>query len=300
MPVMIKRHLENTLIKISKKYPVITITGPRQSGKTTLAKAAFSTYRYVSLEDPEQRRLAQSDPRGFFDRYDKYVIIDEVQKAPDLFSYIQTLVDDNPLDGRFVLTGSEQFLMDKNISQSLAGRTAIFKLLPFSLSEITGSKLNGYWSGKNLKKTKAPSKSLFEIIYQGFYPRIHDKHLDPSRWYREYFETYVSRDVRQMLNVGDLKAFETFIKLLAGRSGQLLNLSSLGNDAGITHTTAKRWLSILEASYIVSILTPYYKNRNASFEGTDIRNVRVYGNSQNVYPCRRIHSALLLAGLTEK
>lgn len=259
-PRMIKRHLEDKIRKTAKKYPVLTITGPRQSGKTTLAKMAFPKYQYISLEDPEIRHIAQTDAKDFFKRYTKHVIIDEAQRVPDIFSYIQTIVDDDPIDGRFILTGSEQFLMDERISQSLAGRTAIFKLFPFSLSEINGMKLNAYWAGGKIEKRIKPSSDLFETIFKGFYPRIYDKNLDPSRWYKEYYDTYISRDVRQMLNVGDLKTFETFMKLLAGRSGQLLNLSSLGNDAGVTHTTARRWLSILQASYIVNTLAPYYKN----------------------------------------
>lgn len=257
---MIKRHLEKTLKNLSKKYPVLTLTGPRQSGKTTLAKMAFPKHRYISLEDPTERELAQDDPREFFRRYDKYIIIDEAQKAPDLFSYIQTLVDEDPIDGRFILTGSEQFLMNEKISQSLAGRTAILKLLPFSMSELNNAKPNKYWLNQKLVRKREPCQDLFEVIFKGFYPRIYDKKLEPIRWYKEYYNTYVSRDLRQLLNVGDLKTFEVFTKLLAGRSGQLLNLTSLGNDAGVSHTTAKRWISILRASYIIDILTPYYKN----------------------------------------
>ncbi len=161
---------------------------------------------------------------------------------------------------RFILTGSEQFLLDERISQSLAGRTAILRLLPFSLSELNGSEINPYWKTQVLLKKEPCHLDLNSVLFNGFYPRIHDKKLYPSRWYGEYYDTYVSRDLRQLLNVGDLKTFETFIKLLAGRSGQLLNMSSLGNDAGVSHTTVKRWVSILQTSYIIDVLHPYYKN----------------------------------------
>ncbi len=257
---MIKRHIESQLKKLATQYPVITLTGPRQSGKTTLAKMAFPTYTYISMEDPMERALAQTDPKEFFYRYNSHIIIDEVQQVPDLFSYIQTLVDEDPIDGRFILTGSEQFLMDQKISQSLAGRTAILKLLPLSLSELYPSQINDYWKNQQLVKKNVPQERLFEVIFNGFYPRIHDKQLNPTKWYMDYYDTYISRDVRQLLNVGDLKSFGIFIKLLAGRSAGLLNLTSLGNDAGVSQPTAKRWLSILQTCYIIDILYPYYNN----------------------------------------
>jgi len=257
---MIRRHLEEYLKKQANKYPIITITGPRQSGKTTLVKYVFSTYKYVSLEDPDQRNFAEEDPRGFLAEYAEHVIFDEVQRVPNLFSYLQTAVDEKPRNGRFILTGSQQFLLNKNISQSLAGRTAILRLLPFSLSEILGKKPQLYWQGGEPVKFSKPSQTLFATIYKGFYPRIYDKKLDPKQWYRDYFETYVTRDIRTILNIGDLRTFEQFLRLLAGRSGQLLNLTSLSNDCGVSHTTIKRWLSVLEASYLILLLPPYYRN----------------------------------------
>jgi hypothetical protein len=269
---MINRFLENTLKKTAKKYPVVTVTGPRQSGKTTLAKHAFPEYTYISLEDPDNRSFAEEDPRGFLSEYDRYVIFDEIQRVPDLFSYIQTMVDEKPINGRFILTGSQQFLLNEKISQSLAGRSALLRLLPFSLAELTGRKTQNYWKSNAVDRTHPPRKKLYNYIFNGFYPRIYDKHLDPRQWYRDYYETYATRDVRSLINVGDIKSFEQFLRLLAGRSGQLLNLSSLGNDSGVSHTTVKRWLSILEASYLIYILPPYFKN----FRKRIIKSPKIY------------------------
>lgn len=269
---MINRFLENSLKKSSKKYPIVTVTGPRQSGKTTLAKQAFPKYTYISLEDPDNRSFAEEDPRGFLAEYDKYVIFDEIQRVPELFSYIQTTVDEKPINGRFILTGSQQFLLNEKISQSLAGRSAILRLLPFSLAELMTRNTQNYWKSNILSFTNPPRKNLYHYIFNGFYPRIYDKNLDPRQWYRDYFETYATRDVRSLINVGDLKSFEQFLRLLAGRSGQLLNLSSLGNDSGVSHTTAKRWISILEASYLIYVLPPYFKN----FRKRIIKSPKIY------------------------
>ncbi len=257
---MIKRFLAARLKKLSKKYPLVTLTGPRQSGKTTLAKFVFSDYQYVSLEDPDNRTFAEQDPRGFLREHNRYCILDEIQRVPQLFSYLQTLVDEKPLNGRFILTGYQQFLLNEKISQSVAGRTALTRLLPFSLAELLERKNQAFWKTNEPSKSTPPTKTLFDFIFEGFYPRIHDQKLDPKQWYRDYFETYITRDVRTMLNIGDLKTFEQFLRLLAGRSGQLLNLTSLGNDSGVAHTTVKRWISILEASYLIFLLPPHYKN----------------------------------------
>lgn len=258
---MIKRHLEEKLKQLAKKYPIVTLTGPRQSGKTTLAKLVFPDYQYVSLEDPDIREFAQNDPRGFLNKYSSRVIFDEVQRVPELLSYLQTIVDATKTNGQFILTGSQQFLLNQKVSQSLAGRSALLCLLPFSLAELNQRSPQAFWKGKYTKISR-PAKNLFDIIFTGFYPRIHDQQLDPRQWYRNYFETYISKDVKNILNIGDSTTFENFLRLLAGRSGQLLNLTSLGNDCGVSHTTAKRWISILEASYIIKLLPPHFNNFN--------------------------------------
>ena len=245
---MIKRALSEKLKQLASKFPVVSVVGPRQSGKTTLVKHVFPNADYVSLEDLDNREFAVKDPRGFLSTYGKETIIDEAQRAPGLFSYLQTEVDNRPKAGRFILTGSQNFLLQQNISQSLAGRAALVKLLPFSMDELR-------LAGRKL--AAAPN-----YIFTGSYPRIYDKKIDPKDWYPNYIQTYVERDVRLIKNIPDLNAFQKFIKLCAGRTGQILNLSSLGNDCGITHNTAKSWLSILEASYIVFLMRPYYKNFN--------------------------------------
>lgn len=261
---MIKRALDPVLRKAARQYPVVTLTGPRQSGKTTLVKTAFPKHRYVSLEDPDQQAFALEDPRGFLDQFTERAILDEVQRAPLLFSYIQTLVDEKGSPGRFILTGSHNFLLLQSISQSLAGRCAILHLLPLSLSELQGRKafpLSKVGFGLPRGKQTAPL-DVMETLFRGFYPRIHDKGLDPGDWLRNYYLTYVQRDVREIVNVGDVDAFGRFLGLCAGRNGQLLNLSSLANDCGITHTTAKRWISILDASFLAILLRPHHRNFN--------------------------------------
>ena len=259
---MIKRTLESTLRRTARQYPVITLTGPRQSGKTTLVRKAFARHDYVSLEDPDQRGFAAEDPRGFLSQFSGPVILDEVQRAPDLFSYVQTSVDQDDSPGRFILSGSQNFLLLKSVSQSLAGRCAILHLLPFSLNELEGRQPIKISSiGRGLpRRRSAGGADVMETLFQGFYPRIHDKGLDPQRWLRDYYQTYVERDVREIVNVDDIETFGRFVRLCAGRNGQLLNLSSLANDCGITHTTAKRWLSVLEASFLVFLLRPHHRN----------------------------------------
>ena len=261
---MIGRHLLPVLRAAAREAPVVTLTGPRQSGKTTLARAAFPGYDYATLEDPDLRTFAREDPRGFLDQYRRGVVVDEAQRAPELFSYVQTLVDQDDRPGRFVLTGSQNFLLLRSISQTLAGRCAILHLLPFSFTELASRPaINVSELGRRLPRQRlAPRTDLMETLFRGFYPRIHDKRLDARRWLRDYHHTYVERDVRELVNVGDLEAFRLFVRLCAGRNGQLLNLSSLAGDAGITHTTARRWLSILETSFLVVLLRSHHRNFN--------------------------------------
>jgi hypothetical protein len=261
---MVPRTLQNKLAGSAAQYPVVTLTGPRQSGKTTLVRTVFVNHQYVSLEDPEQRRFALDDPRGFLGQFKADVILDEVQRAPDLFSYIQVQVDSENRPGRYILTGSQNFLLLKAIGQTLAGRCAILHLLPFSLGEFMGWRdLPIAEIGRSIPQDRnGAGLDLLSTLYSGFFPRIHDQGLEPQEWLRNYTQTYLERDVRDILNVGDLEIFRRFLGLCAGRSGQLLNLSTLAADCGITHTTARRWLSVLEASFIVWILRPHHKNFN--------------------------------------
>ena len=245
---MIKRNLSRKIMQLARQYPVVTITGPRQSGKTTLCKMLFRHKAYVSLEDIDQRTFAKTDPRGFLDKLPHGAVIDEVQRAPDIVSYIQTVVDDKQQEGFFILTGSQQFELLEGVSQSLAGRTALVKLLPFTLSEAYGHK-------------KRPPQ-LDSVLYTGFYPRIFDKKLNPTEAMSFYVNLYIERDLRQLINVKDLSRFEIFLKLCAGRTGQILNLSSIGNDCGVNYGTIKNWISVLEASYLIKLLRPYYRNFN--------------------------------------
>lgn len=259
---MIRRILQSVLENVALQYPVVTLTGPRQSGKATLVQETFPDHEYASLEEPDVREYALADPRGFLEQFTGRVILDEAQRAPDLFSYIQTLVDREDVPGRYVLSGSQNFLLLRSISQSLAGRSAILHLLPLSLSELEGrSPFPLDKLGHDLPEGRQESPSdVMEVLWRGFYPRIHDKGLDPATWYSGYYQTYVERDVREVINVGDLESFGRFVRLCAGRNGQLLNLTSLGNDCGIAHTTASRWLSILEASFLIRLLRPYHAN----------------------------------------
>ena len=245
---MIERNIAPVLQQLATQYPVITLTGPRQSGKTTLTRRLFSDKPYVTLEDPDTRRFATEDPRGFLMQFAQGVILDEIQRAPELTSYLQGMVDADPKPGRFVLTGSHQFELMSQVSQSLAGRTAVLRLLPFTLAEV--HRLRGGMASPDLAQT----------LLTGFYPRIHDQSLDPSQALADYIATYVQRDLRQLAAVQDLQRFERFVRLCAGRTGQLLNLSSLGNDAGVTHSTARAWIDLLQSSYIVHLLPPWFAN----------------------------------------
>ncbi len=221
------------------------MTGPRQSGKTTLCRAAFPHLEYVNLEAPDLREFAETDPRGFLSRLGEGAVVDEVQRVPELLSYLQVLADGMGRNGLFVLTGSEQFQLSGAVSQSLAGRTGLLRLLPFSLAE---------------RRRTGASEEVDDVLYSGFYPRIHDQKLEPCQALGDYFETYVERDVRRVGEIRNLSAFRRFVRLCAGRVGQLSNLSSLGADAGVSHTTARHWLTILEASYIVFQLPPFFAN----------------------------------------
>ncbi|MCB9492716.1 MAG: ATP-binding protein [Epsilonproteobacteria bacterium] len=246
---MFKRDLEKILLEYTK-FPVVAILGPRQSGKTTLAQATFNNYTYVSLEDLKTRELALEDPQNFLAMHENEhgIIIDEFQNVPDILSQIQIIVDQKKRPGYFVLTGSQNFLMNQAISQSLAGRVGILTLLPLSLHELNSNNLL--------------TPDVNQTIINGFYPRIYDESFSPSQLYPSYIQTYVQRDVRQLSHVGDLNAFIKFIKLCAGRIGQILNMSEIAGVCGISTPTAQRWLSILQASYIIFLLQPYFNNFN--------------------------------------
>ncbi len=243
--MIVNRDISGELKNLMNSYPVVTITGPRQSGKTTLSKITYPEYNYCNLENPEIRSLALNDPNAFFEMFPYPLIIDEIQRVPQLLSYIQTIVDEQRENGMFLLTGSQQLLMGESVTQSLAGRTALLQLLPFSIKEISALKIP-------LKRD--------ELIYKGFLPRIYDQNQDPTRAYRNYFQTYVERDLRQLMNIQNLALFENFVKILAGRVGQVVNLHSISSDLGVSSPVLKRWLSVLEASFIIFLLYPYYEN----------------------------------------
>ena len=245
---MIKRTAHDTIIRLAKGFPVVAITGPRQSGKTTLARCTFPDKPYLTLEDPDTRLLAESDPRGLLSSYPDGLIIDEAQRSPQLFSYLQSFVDDHLVPGKYVLTGSQQFGLMSGITQSLAGRVGMVQLLPFAMDELRCA-------------DKLPD-NVNQLMLFGMYPPFYDRDLAPSDWFPAYVNTYIERDVRQLINVRDLSAFQRFIRMCAARTGQLLNLSSLASDCGITHNTASAWISVLEASYIIFLLRPHFSNFN--------------------------------------
>ena len=245
---MINRTITAKVLEASKKMPVITITGPRQSGKSTLVKKIFPEHNYVNLEDIEKRNFAKEDPKGFLKNVGRKVVIDEVQHVPDLLSYIQVDVDAHQEAGNYVLTGSQNLLLMEQVSQSLAGRTAIFNLLPFSLGE--------------LESTKYAFEDYEDYIVKGFYPRIYNENLDANSWLLDYISTYVERDVRQLINLADEDTFQQFLQICAGRTGQIVNFSDIGNLVGASYQTIKRWISILKTSFIIYTLRPYHKNYN--------------------------------------
>ncbi|MCF7848532.1 MAG: ATP-binding protein [Kiritimatiellales bacterium] len=246
---MIPRKMADKLVEMATGFPVVCLTGPRQSGKTTLVKSVFADYAYVSLENMDTMLAAKEDPRRFLAPYkDSGLIVDEAQRVPELFSYLQGVVDASGKMGRYILTGSQNFLLLESITQSLAGRAAILHLLPFSVQEV-----------ENVGLLEA---DLDKVLFKGMYPPLFDRPVSPIDFYPSYIETYLERDVRSMKNIGNLALFRKFVQLSAGRIGQMLNLTSLGNETGVDHKTIRSWLSVLEASFIVFLLRPYHRNWN--------------------------------------
>ena len=242
---MILRQIARELAATANEFPVVTIIGPRQAGKTTLARMQFPNHAYANLEAPDIRMLATSDPHAFFSQFPPPVIIDEIQRVPELLSTIQVLADSSPQRGQYILTGSHQLRLQEAVAQSLAGRAALLRLLPLAISELIATGI---------------THTRDEFIYQGFMPRLYNEKINPTRLYRNYCQTYIERDIRQMINLRRLIDFENFMRLLAGRVGQILNLSSLSNDVGVSSTTLKEWLSVLEASHTIFRLNPYFEN----------------------------------------
>lgn len=242
---MIPRTIQKELQQSANEYPVVTLIGPRQAGKTTLARTTFPQYGYCNLENPDLRRLAQDDPNALFAKFSGPTVFDEIQRVPEILSYIQVRVDEDPRKGLYILTGSHQLKLHQSITQSLAGRTAVLKLMPLSMEELNHYGISQNWH---------------QFLLNGFLPRIHNDNLNPTRAYRNYYETYVERDVRELIHLKELSSFEKFLRLLAGRCGQVINLSSLANDVGVSSNTLKSWLSVLEASFIIFKLQPYFEN----------------------------------------
>jgi predicted AAA+ superfamily ATPase len=244
---MIPRSAHSTLRRLADGFPVVAITGPRQAGKTTLARAAFPDKPYVSVENPDERLFARDDPVGFLARFPDGAVIDEAQQAPDLFSYLQGRVDEDRRPGRFILTGSQHFGLLESVSQSLAGRVGLVQLLPFTLGELAAA-------------DRLAGATADDVLIRGLFPPLYDRPVEPALWYANYLMTYIERDVRRLSNIHDFAVFQRFIKLCAGRSGQLLNLSNLAVETGIAQSTARGWLGILETSYVVFLLPPHHRN----------------------------------------
>lgn len=245
---MVNRTIVEGINAYMQRYPVVALTGPRQSGKTTLLKGMFPDFRYVSLENPDNRAFAENDPNGFLQLYDQKVILDEVQRVPALLSYIQTIVDSNNMMGQFILSGSQNFNLMKSITQSLAGRVALFKLLPFDMTELKSAGL-------------LPS-DYEQLILKGSYPALYDRSIPFASFYANYIETYIQRDVTELLSIRDFGLFRTFLKLCAARIGQQLNIANLSSKTGVSVPTLRSWISILESSYIMYQLPPFFKNFN--------------------------------------
>jgi uncharacterized protein len=252
---MVMRQIEKEISILQNEFPIIAILGPRQSGKTTLSQKMFPRYTYVSLEDIDHRDFAHNDPRGFLTKYKSEVIFDEIQRVPDLMSYLQTHVDQYKEKGKIIITGSHNFLLMEQISQSLAGRVGISKLLPFSAIELRDLEAN-----------------IDEILFKGSFPRIYDQHIRPETFYKNYIATYVEKDIRALKNITKLDTFMAFMRILAGRTAQELNLSTIGEECGVTHNTIKDWISVLEASFLVYKLKPFHKNYNKRI----VKNPKIY------------------------
>ena len=245
---MIRRHAAATLKELAAGFPAVAVTGPRQSGKSTLVQAVFPNHPYITLEDPEQREYATDDPRSFLAQFPQGAILDEVQRCPDLFSYLQGIIDRSGRLGEWVLIGSQQFGMVSAVTQSLAGRVGMLALLPFAAAELVESDVLPV--------------SLDETLWKGSYPPLFDRPVQPTAWYGSYVQTYLERDVRQLLEIRDLALFQRFLRLVAGRTGQLLNHSALADETGVSHNTIREWVSVLEASYIIHRLPPHHRNFN--------------------------------------
>jgi len=241
----IDREIKAELVDLALHYPVVMITGPRQAGKTSLARQVFPDKPYYSIENPDVRQQISSDPRAFFTSNPDGAIIDEFQRYPEILSYIQGIVDEKKQNGQFILTGSNNVSMLSKVTQSLAGRVALLKLLPFSIAEIGAF-------GKNY--------SVDDYLLNGFYPRVYADNLNPTKAYRNYYETYVERDIRQILQVKDVSLFQKFMKLCAGRVGQLFNANNLATEVGVSYQTIFAWLSALQATYIVFLVQPWSAN----------------------------------------
>jgi predicted AAA+ superfamily ATPase len=244
----VSRRLIRVMKEYAKKYPSLALTGPRQSGKTTMLRSQFPDYRYVSLENPDNQKFAQDDPNGFLEHYNKYVILDEIQRVPRLFSYLQTKMDEDRIMGQYILSGSQNFQLMESITQSLAGRIALFRLLPFDFSEM--------------KSANLLVSDSFQAMVNGFYPGIYDKGIDQRVFYANYISTYLQKDVSLLINLKEASKFKLFLNLCAASAGQILNVSKLAQKCGISSPTAKSWLSILETSYILFFVQPYHRNYN--------------------------------------